>query len=89
MCLTDTVIALIEEAQCATVDDLMPEIEGYTRQQVMTCINNAVSLGRLTRIRRGGPISGAGGSLPGIYGPAAQKARPLPPNSVWQLGAQA
>lgn len=94
MSLMTLLVDLIQERGQATVDDLMPEIEGYSRQQVLDALKNAAYRKRLDCItgRRG---AGRKGGLPGIYKLAEEEvARRAPPvlpriNSVWQLGEMA
>lgn len=91
MSLTQLVIDLIEDRGGeTTVDDLMPEIKGHTRAQVMQALRNArfTKLIRIVHIGRG---LGRGGKAPGIYAPMIYEPRPQesttrPVSSVFQLG---
>ena len=47
--LTHIVIGLIEEAPGSTVDDLLPDCEGHTRQQVLAAVHWLANTGRLRR----------------------------------------
>lgn len=87
------VIDLVEERGEATVDDLMPQIDGYSRKQVLDALKNAAYRNRLVCItgRRG--AGRKEGGLPGIYR-IAEREKPAEPNlprinSVWQLGEMA
>jgi hypothetical protein len=68
MSLTDQVIALLEEDGPATVDDLLPKIEGdYTRRQVMVCLRNATFAKSIVKVQRGATKGRYGGTYPATY----------------------
>ena len=77
MSLTQTVVALIEEAGRATADDILPDCEGYTREQVLRAIGNAQQTGWIVKV-------GAVGNL-GIFEPVPRPAAPRPVASVWEF----
>jgi hypothetical protein len=82
MSLVEQVIDLVERRGAATVDDLLPELSGYTRTQVISALNWARQTGRLSCDGLG-PRRGrkGGGSNPGTY-----RAVPRPRiNSVFAL----
>lgn len=83
------VTALIEELGCGTVEDLMPEMDGYTRQQVIKALGNAAYAGLIrcdgyAGSRRG---PGASGARPSTYR-AIVKTHARPVASVWQFAEQ-
>lgn len=95
MSLIQTVVAIIEEDGPASVDELVPQIQGKTRKQIMAALHNARHLGLLQVVTRP-PRSGkpGSGSFPAQYGlpsPTGEIVRPelrrRPVNSVWELGA--
>lgn len=90
MSATQLVSALVEEMGHATVDDLMPEMEGYTRQQVLSALSNAVQTDLLEcdgpGPRRG--IGGGRGSLPATYRPKRATEQRRPASSVWHFAQQ-
>jgi hypothetical protein len=69
MSLASSVMTLMRRLECATVDDLCPHLPGYTRDQVMTAMQNARVLGLLTceghQPRRS--AGGGRGSVPSTY----------------------
>lgn len=86
MSLIQTVAALVEEAGTAHADQLLPDCPGYTRQQVISALQNAAQLGLIHCVARrcaGRPL----GALPGIYAPGRSgetpKLRRAPVASVW------
>lgn len=83
------VTELIDERGSGTVDDLMPEIDGYTRQQVLNALQNAAAIGLITCDGRRPPQKGSRLAKPGTY--RTKKTEPTmrrrPVSSVWQLGA--
>jgi hypothetical protein len=90
MRLIEQVVALVEEMGQATVDDLMPDIEGdYSRRQVQVCLRNATYTKRLVTLERGATLGRYGGTLPSLYGPAKPKEAPRPVSSVFEMGDRA
>ena len=91
MSLVSEVVALIEEREAATVDDLLPDLEGYTRAQVMTALDYATTRRLITCDGPRGPkgLKGRGGSLPGVYRRKPQAASRLGVRSVWELAQRA
>ena len=90
--LTHIVIGLIEEAPGSTVDDLLPDCEGHTRQQVLAAVHWLANTGRLRCERQGGRGIRLGGSNPGRYFPVAKAIeetgrRPVI-SCVWDLGGR-
>ena len=85
-----TVTALIEELGCGTVDDLMPEMEGYTRTQVIAALQNAANAGLITCDGYAGARKGHGarGALPSTYRAIVKQARARPAASVWHFAEQ-
>jgi len=81
MSLIQVVVALIEEAGSASADDILPDCEGYTRQQVLAAIQNAAQLGHIVKVGKAG--TGLGNGL-GIYEPAPKPPGPRPVASVWE-----
>jgi hypothetical protein len=89
--LIDLVSDLIEDRPGSNVDELLPELPGYTRHQVKQALQNASFRGTL-RCEKQGVRGRHKGAKPGRYyvvdQPAAQPVRELPKcaNSVWALG---
>lgn len=82
MNLTREAAALVIAAGAATVDDLMPKLEGFTRQQVMRALKAATDAGLIESDGWTGPRPG--GSTPATYR-AIRPRRSRPAASVWEL----
>jgi hypothetical protein len=97
MSLIARVTDLIVDLGDATVDDLLPYLEGYARRQVINAMQNAASNG-LVHVK--GParrLGGGRGSAPSRYYPGPGEGRRAaqrrihrdihtrPPASVWEL----
>jgi hypothetical protein len=94
MSLRQQVATLIDEIGPGTVDDIMPEIKGYTRAQVVKALHNAAQIGLIScdgrgKILRNQTNQAWQGSRPGPYrsGRKAPAGVPKAPNSVFQLSA--
>jgi predicted enzyme involved in methoxymalonyl-ACP biosynthesis len=81
-----TVTALIEEIGAGTVDDILADMEGYTRRQVIKALDNAAYAGLITCDGYAGARKGPGarGSLPATYR-AIKKTQSRPAASVWHF----
>jgi hypothetical protein len=94
MSLMDIVLGMIEERPGCTVDDLMPDLPQYSRQQVKQAMQNLSFTDRARCVRQG--VRGRRkGAKPGRYYPIEREPMPGPfaiprvANSVFQLGALA
>jgi hypothetical protein len=93
--LTEIVVAMVQEAGKATVDDLMPDLPGYTRRQVQACLRNSAYNNLLVCLSRGEHKGGGTsfrGRLPGVFAPVPEPSNvecPRPANSVWEWGTRA
>jgi hypothetical protein len=89
--LIDLVSDLIEDRPGSNVDELLPELPGYTRHQVKQALQNASFRGTL-RCEKQGVRGRHKGAKPGRYyvvdQPAVQPVRQIPKcaNSVFALG---
>ena len=87
--LINRVIDLIEDQPGSDVDELLPQLEGFTRHQVKQALQNGAFRGRL-RCEKQGVKGRHKGAKPGRYYLAekvetSQPARQIPrcANSVW------
>jgi hypothetical protein len=95
--LISRVTDLIVDLGGATVDELLPYLEGYTRQQVIQAMQNAASNGLAHIKAPANRLGGGRGSAPSRYfpGPGGGRKAPQrrahrdiharPPASVWEL----
>jgi hypothetical protein len=74
MSLIQTVVQMVRERGTATVDDLQPLLPGYTREQIMTALQNGRHE-RLLTVKRGRGLGPGKGSLPSQYSAVAQPER--------------
>jgi hypothetical protein len=94
MSLMQSVCDLVEERPGSTIDDLLPELPGYSRAQVKQALNHSSFNGNLRCERQRAKGRGKG-SNPGRYYAAGLKPAAKPfvipnvANSVWQLGSRA
>ena len=93
--LTDLVLGLIEDEPGRNVDELMPELPEYTREQVKQALQN-LSHTKRARCERQGVKGKHKGAKPGRYWPVEvplvrreQAPSPGRVSSVWDLGAVA
>lgn len=86
MSLVHHVTALIEEAGTGTVDTIMKDCPGHTREQVIRALGNARSTGLLHTV---GYAGRPGRGKMAIYAPAPKEAPPPRPRvaSVWEWAA--
>lgn len=84
------VTALIEELGSGTVDDLMPEMEGYTRRQIIKALGNAAYEGHISCDGYAGSRKGPGGvgAKPATYRAIRKQTSARPAASVWQFAEQ-
>lgn len=96
MSLLHTVTAIVKRDGKASVEDILREVEGVTRQQVLAALNNARQKGLVHCIGR--DRQGKCGQQPGVFapGPAPEKApaprryEAHPLHSIWNnTGASA
>jgi hypothetical protein len=94
MSLMDIVLGMIDARPGCTVDDLMPDLPQYSRQQVKQAMQNLSFTDRARCVRQG--VRGQHkGAKPGRYYPIERDPQPKPfviprvANSVWQLGSRA
>lgn len=94
MSLTRRVAEMVQEMGCATLQEILPLLEGYTRMQVFHAMKNARSTG-LVHCRGHVPLRGKGsgaGSAQATHYPGRRDAKPEKPKpprpvaSVWELG---
>lgn len=97
MSLISRVTDLIADLGSATVDELLPYLEDYTRRQVINAMQNAASNGLVHVKAPAQRLGGVRGSAPSRYfpGPGAGRKAPQrrirrdihsrPPASVWEL----
>ena len=98
MSLTQAVANLVCELGEVSGDALLPYLPEYSREQVFQALQNARYSKKIRIVRRGKPIGR--GSRPGVYAPPdggtsqpppkePMVRRPMPVNSIFQLGDRA
>lgn len=80
------VVVLIEARGYGTVDDILPDMPGVTRQQAIRALINAARDGRISCDGRTF-AKGRRGTVPAMYR-AIVRTMGRPVNSVWELGAR-
>jgi hypothetical protein len=76
---------IIRELGSGTADDVLPECEGFTRDQVMQALQNAKHNGYLASEGRQPKPKGRKAAGLMIYCIAPEPERAPPANSVWQF----
>lgn len=74
--------ALVKQRGAANVDDLMPDMPGYTRSQVLRALKTALDAGLIDSDGWTGPSHG--GSKPATYRAIKKTSNPRVA-SVWEL----
>lgn len=85
--LRSTVVVLVGKQGSATADDLLSQLPGYSRRQILSALQNARYAGLLDC--DGPRLGGSTGRMPGIYRPVnAGKPGRRALASIWEMGAR-